>query len=95
LLAQQPLRTACSAISKDAFNSRSGGIDGRPTVLYIASNRGDSCASAASAKALMRRSGCPSGTRCSGLTPPASPAAAHPHRASAASSATWITHSDE
>jgi hypothetical protein len=50
------LRTVYSAISKDAFNSRSGGIDGRATPLYISSNRGESCASAAAAKALMRKS---------------------------------------
>src|SRR5229473_4094406 len=61
------LYTVRSAISKDPFNSRSGGIDGRPTVLYISSNSGESCASATSAAAFMRRSGCPFGTRCSGL----------------------------
>jgi len=29
------LRTVYSAISSEALSSRSGGIDGRPTTLYI------------------------------------------------------------
>jgi hypothetical protein len=33
------LRTVYSAISTLALSSRSGGIDGRPTTLYIASER--------------------------------------------------------
>ena len=55
-----------NAINSDAFSSRSGGIEGRPTALYISSNTGESPSSAASASAFTARSGCFSGTRRSG-----------------------------
>ena len=48
------------------FSSRSGGIDGRPPSAYMASNTGDSFASASSASFLIARSGCVGGTRVSG-----------------------------
>jgi hypothetical protein len=44
----------------------SGGIDGRPIRLYISSNSGESCASAASASSFSRSSGCSLGTRSPG-----------------------------
>ena len=56
-------RTEYSAISSDAFSSRSGGIDGRPPSAYISSNTGDRSASASSASRLIARSGWPTGTR--------------------------------
>ena len=46
------LRTVRSAISSEAFSGRLGGIDGRPISLYISSNSGESCVSAASASSL-------------------------------------------
>src|SRR5271170_6072122 len=49
-----------------ALSWRSGGIDGRPTDAYIASNVGDSFARASSASTLTRRIGCPAGTTDSG-----------------------------
>src|SRR5574341_365861 len=48
-----------NAISTVDLSNRSGGIDGRPTLLYIASKVGESFCSAASATALIRRSGRP------------------------------------
>src|SRR3954469_3689538 len=62
------LRTVYSAISSVAFNSRSGGIEGRPTELYICSNTGDSVRSASSARIFTCLSGWSSGTLFSGVT---------------------------
>src|SRR3984893_9137937 len=62
------LRTVYSAISSEALSSRSGGIEGRPTSLYICSNNGESSLSAVSASSLMRLIGWLAGTRFSGLT---------------------------
>jgi hypothetical protein len=50
------------------LSSRSGGIDGRPTLLYIASNVFESPPRISSAIALMRRSGWSDGIRFSGDT---------------------------
>jgi hypothetical protein len=62
------LRTENRLISKLAFSSRSGGIDGRPcpSAAYSRSNCGESSASAASANCLIVRSGCFAGIRLSG-----------------------------
>src|SRR5579871_2335685 len=62
------LRTENRLISKLAFSSRSGGIDGRPvpSAAYSASNCGESSANAASANCLIVRSGCLAGIRLSG-----------------------------
>jgi hypothetical protein len=57
-----------SAISSVAFSSRSGGIEGRPTELYICSNTGDSVRSASSARVFTCLSGWSSGTLFSGVT---------------------------
>ena len=43
------------AINTDAFNSISGGTDGRPTVEYIASNTASSSASTVSTTTRIRR----------------------------------------
>src|SRR5438477_11624712 len=51
------LRTEYRLISNDALSNRSGGMDGRPPVRYIASKVGDSSARARSAKRLIVRSG--------------------------------------
>jgi hypothetical protein len=48
--------------------NRSGGIEGRPTSLYICSNSGESPLSAASASGLIRLIGWLAGTRFSGFT---------------------------
>ncbi len=56
-----------SAISSVAFNSCSGGTDFRPVFAYISSNTGDNSFSAASAICLILLSGCPFGTRLSGV----------------------------
>jgi hypothetical protein len=50
------------------LSSRSGGIDGLPTALYIASNVFDSPTRISSAIALRRRSGWSAGIRFSGET---------------------------
>jgi hypothetical protein len=42
------------------------GIDGRPVLAYIVSNRGDNRAKASSVIVRMARSGWSAGTRCSG-----------------------------
>jgi hypothetical protein len=60
------LRTVYSAISSIDLSSRSGGIEGRPPSAYIASNVGESFASASSASFLIARSGCVGGPRDSG-----------------------------
>ena len=57
-----------SAIKICDFSRRSGGIDGRPTLLYIASNVSDNPARISSAIVLMRRSGWSAGIRFSGET---------------------------
>src|SRR5258708_30044326 len=62
------LRTVYSAINSEAFSNSSGGIEGRPTSLYICSNRGESSLSAISANSLISLIGCLAGTRCSGFT---------------------------
>src|SRR5208282_1305188 len=62
------LRTVYSAIKSEAFNNRSGGIEGRPTSLYICSTTGESSLSATSASALISLIGWLAGTRCSGFT---------------------------
>src|SRR5271155_5693233 len=62
------LRTVYSAINSEAFNSRSGGIEGRPTSLYICSNSGESSLRATSASALINLIGWLAGTRFSGFT---------------------------
>src|SRR5205807_6546234 len=62
------LRTVYSAINSEAFNNRSGGIEGLPTSLYICSNSGESSLSATSASALISRIGWLVGTRFSGFT---------------------------
>jgi len=50
-----------------AYAPEAGGeYDGRPNALYITSKVGESCTRVASASSLMRRSGWPFGTRCSG-----------------------------
>ena len=46
----------------------SGGIEGRPCVLYIVSKSGESRCSAASTIGLMRRIGWSAGTNVSGVT---------------------------
>ncbi len=46
-----------NAIRSSDFSSRSGGIDGLPTALYISSNTGDKSASAWSAIRLTGRNG--------------------------------------
>jgi hypothetical protein len=58
-----------SAISSEAFNIRSGGIEGRPTSLYISSNNGESSLSAISVNDLISRIRWLAGTRCSGDLP--------------------------
>lgn len=50
-----------------AFSRRSGGIDGRPMRLYMASNVGPSPRSTSSAICLIARSGCAAGTTFSGV----------------------------
>src|SRR5260370_9989273 len=62
------LRTVYSAINSEAFKNRSGGIEGRPTSLYICSNNGESSLSTTSASALISLIGWLAGTRCSGFT---------------------------
>src|ERR1700694_4693777 len=62
------LRTVYSAINSEAFNNRSGGIEGRPTSLYICANSGESSSSATSANCLSSLIGWFAGTRCSGFT---------------------------
>src|SRR6516165_11919881 len=62
------LRIVYSAINSEALSSRSGGIDGRPSALYIWSKIGDSPLSATSAKDLIRRSGCSLEIRSSKFT---------------------------
>src|ERR1700735_5493149 len=62
------LRTVYRAINSEAFNNRSGGIEGRPTSLYICSNSGESSLSATSASALINLIGWLAGTRFSGFT---------------------------
>jgi hypothetical protein len=62
------LRTVYSAIRRVAFSSRSGGIEGRPTELYICSNTGESVRSASSARVFTCLSGWSSGTLFSGVT---------------------------
>src|ERR1700731_4392575 len=62
------LRTVYSAINSEAFNKHSGGIEGRPTSLYICSNSGESSLSATSASALISLIGWLVGTRFSGFT---------------------------
>jgi hypothetical protein len=61
------LRTEYSAISSMPFSSRSGGIEGRPTLLYIASNVGESAAKAPSAKSFSLHRGWSDGTRSAGV----------------------------
>jgi len=52
------LRTEYRLISRLAFSSRSGGIDGRPSSAYSASNNGERLAKgASSAKRLIVRNG--------------------------------------
>jgi hypothetical protein len=46
-----------SAISSIDFSSRSGGTDGRPTLLYIAPNTGESSLSTRSVMSRILRSG--------------------------------------
>ena len=55
-----------NAIRRVDFSNLSGGIDGRPTALYISSKIGDISLSTASANGLTARSGCRSGTLFSG-----------------------------
>ena len=55
-------------MSNDAFSSRSGGTDARPTFEYIRSNSADRRSSASSATALMVRRGWSFGTRSSRST---------------------------
>src|SRR5260370_5840717 len=62
------LRTVYSAINSEAFSNGSGGIEGRPTSLYICSNRGESSLSATSASCLISLIGWFAGTRFSGFT---------------------------
>src|ERR1700687_1562855 len=62
------LRTVYSAINSEAFSNRSGGIEGRPTALYICANSGESSLSATSASALISLIGWLVGTRFSGFT---------------------------
>src|ERR1700690_3145139 len=62
------LRTVYRAINSEAFNNRSGGIEGRPTSLYICSNSGESSLSATSASALINLIGWLAGTLFSGFT---------------------------
>src|SRR5215469_9765060 len=62
------LRIVYSAINSEALSSLSGGIDGRPSALYIWSKIGDSSLSAASAKYLIRLSGCSLEIRSSKFT---------------------------
>ena len=50
-------------MSSDAFSSRSGGADARPTFEYIPSNSADRRSNASSATALMVRWGWSFGTR--------------------------------
>ena len=51
------LRTEYRLISRLALSNRSGGIDGRPPVRYMASKVGDNSTRARSAKRLMTRNG--------------------------------------
>jgi hypothetical protein len=60
------LRTVYSAMSSCALSNRSGGIDGRPTDAYIASNVGDSFPNTSSASFLIARIGWSVGTTVSG-----------------------------
>jgi hypothetical protein len=62
------LRTVKNAIRRVDFNNLSGGIDGRPTALYISSKIGDISFNTASANGLIARRGCRSGTLLSGET---------------------------
>jgi hypothetical protein len=62
------LRTEYRLISRLALSKRSGGIDGRPVLLYIPANVRDSDDNTRSAKTLMARNGWSLGTLCSGLT---------------------------
>src|ERR1700719_977379 len=62
------LRTVYSAIKSEAFSNRSGGIEGRPTSLYICSNSGESSLSATSASALINLIGWLAGTLFLGFT---------------------------
>src|SRR5712691_8706254 len=62
------LRTVYSAINSEGLSNRSGGIEGRPTSLYICSNSGESSLSATSASVLISLIGWLAGTRCSGFT---------------------------
>src|SRR5467141_13755 len=62
------MRSVYSAIRSEAFSNRSGGIEGRPTSLYICSNSGESSLSATSANSLISLIGWLAGTRCSGFT---------------------------
>ena len=59
------LRTEYRLISSDAFSKRSGGMDARPSLAYIASNVGDNSVNALSAKRLIVRSGWSCGIRVS------------------------------
>jgi hypothetical protein len=60
------LRTEYSTWSSSARNRCSGGIDGRPVLAYIPSNRGDNRPKALSVIERIIRSGWSVGTRCSG-----------------------------
>src|SRR5579859_1307867 len=62
------LRTEYRLISRLALSNRSGGIDGRPPVRYMASKVGDNSTSARSAQRLMTRNGWWGGTRSSRST---------------------------
>ena len=62
------LRTEYREMSYDAFSSRSGGTDARPTFEYIRSNSGASRSSASSATVLIVRRGWSFGTRSSKST---------------------------
>ena len=61
-------RTEYKPCNKSALSSFSGAIDGRPSLEYMASKRGDSSFSASSVISRIARSGCWAGTRSSGET---------------------------